>query len=211
MIDNTAKTLNWLKFNPVIYVNSDLCLFENYHIQGLYMHVIAFYWQKKGEVSLKALQAKFGDNAEEIQHLLNESYLQLDGDMIHIDWLDIKIAEAIKRSVSGSQNASKRWNCDATAMPPQCDRNAKRKEKKEKEKSEYNIPHKADDCYSLFDEYGYDRYEAQKFFNYYDSKDWRHSNGHSVTDWQKTAKLWISRIQDGKWTEGSKKKKYKFL
>ena len=141
MIDNTAKTLNWLKFNPVIYVNSDLCLFENYHIQGLYMHVIAFYWQKKGEVSLKALQAKFGDNAEEIQHLLNESYLQLDGDMIHIDWLDIKIAEAIKRSVSGSQNASKRWNGDATAMPPQCDRNATAmlKEKKRNKKKKKRV------------------------------------------------------------------------
>ena len=150
----SEKTLGWFKFNPANFINSDLALIENYHIQGLYMQVVCFYWQRKGEVPLSTLKAKFSDEEKDIEYLINKNHIKEKKSKVCIDWLDKEIKAAMDRIRVSKKAASTRWN--AQAMPGHYGSNAKAmpkekkiKEEKRKEKNRIRIQRQQEENISL--------------------------------------------------------------
>jgi len=47
----------------------------------------------------------------------------------------------------------------------------------------------------FFEEKGFDADEAKKFFEYYETNNWKTSNGKAITDWRALAKNWMARTE----------------
>jgi len=110
----------------------------------------------------------------------------------------------LERSESGKKGAAKRWkkqeNKDkdgsANKQPLANDSSSSSSSssdiKKKNKKKKRFIPPKIDEVKVYFDEKGYTVNQAEKFFEYYDSGNWKDSKGNSVISWrQKALAVWM--------------------
>lgn len=146
-----AKELPYFKFEPSMWDTGSIQLI-GFDVQGVFINLCSFYWQRLGDLPYKlAVQKICGGNATALQTLCDEDIIAVRDDKIYISFLDEQLSEFDDISNKNRENARKRWekrNKDATAMRPQCDRNAIREEKRREDK-EINISF--DDFWNLYD------------------------------------------------------------
>jgi hypothetical protein len=132
-----AKELPYFKFEPAAWDTGkiQMCSFE---AQGIFIGVCSMYWQRLGNLPYKlALQKVCGGNATALQSLCDEGAIKVIDEMICIDFLNEQLDEFGHLSKTNSENARNGWEKrrkNATALPPQSDRNAIREEKRRGDK-----------------------------------------------------------------------------
>ena len=100
-----AKESPWFKFFTGEWANGSITL-ENYSVQGVFINVCCFYWSKQGDVTKKQLEKKIRSN-KELNVLIEEEIIKLDGDFITIDFLDNQMIERQERSKQASEAGKK--------------------------------------------------------------------------------------------------------
>lgn len=133
-----AKELPYFKFEPAAWDTGkiQMCSFE---VQGIFIGLCSMYWQRLGNLPYKlALQKVCGGNATALRSLCDEGAIKIIDEMICIDFLNEQLDEFGELSKTNSENARLGWEKrrnNATAMPPQSDRNAIREEERREEKN----------------------------------------------------------------------------
>ena len=100
-----AKELPYFKFEPAEYLTKNIS-FCSLSAQGLFINICSYYWQRnciltKDQV-LKRLNYK-----QEIDELISEGIIDLQGEFITIKFLDNQLVEVDKTSKQNSANGAK--------------------------------------------------------------------------------------------------------
>ena len=80
-----AKELPYFQFEPAQYLTGNI-QFCSYELQGVFINVCAFYWQRSCEVTKEQLQRKFSERY--IDELLKEDVLKVVDGKVSIDFLN---------------------------------------------------------------------------------------------------------------------------
>ena len=112
-----AKELPYFQFEPAQYLTGNI-QFCSYELQGVFINVCAFYWQRSCEVTKEQLQRKFSERY--IDELLKEDVLKVVDGKVSIDFLNEQF-ENITASKTRLSEAGKRGaeaKKQATLKPP---------------------------------------------------------------------------------------------
>jgi hypothetical protein len=187
-----AKNFPYFKFVATEWLTGDI-VYEDFHIQGLFINVCALYWQRDGKLSLEDINKRY--KTEIIDNLIDRFFTVNDG-FISIKFLDEQLIDAGHISKVNSENGKKgaiAKRNKATAKRPLSDTQAnlsKEEEKKNKNNNKKEI--KVEDIISYFIENGYSDLAAKKFFDYYSVSNWEDSKGNKVKNWkQKAQSVWF--------------------
>lgn len=128
-----AKELPYFKFEPSEWENGSIQLCNNDE-KVLFINLCCMYWTRLGDLPYKlALQKLCGGNATALDSLCEEKIISVIDGMICIDFLNEQLSEFENISEKNRDNALKGWEKrrkNATALPPQSERNAIREEKR---------------------------------------------------------------------------------
>jgi uncharacterized protein YihD (DUF1040 family) len=138
-----SKRLPYFQFEPAEWLAGDI-MFCSMESQGLYVNLMALYWQKDCDLTLE--QARKRLNSEKgFEELISEKIIKIDSDKIIIAFLNEQWEKLSEKSNANSDNgrkgAIKRWqnNSQAIATPLKIDSDsnsesiALRREEKRKE------------------------------------------------------------------------------
>lgn len=187
-----AKNFPYFKFVATEWLTGDI-VYEDFHIQGLFINVCALYWQRDGKLSLEDINKRY--KTEIIDNLIDRFFTVNDG-FISIKFLDEQLIDAGHISKVNSENGKKgaeakrnKANAKRTLSDTQANL-SKEEEKKNKNNNKKEI--KEEDIISYFIENGYSDLAAKKFFDYYSVSNWEDSKGNKVKNWkQKAQAVWF--------------------
>lgn len=102
-----AKELPYFKFITSEWLDGDITL-ESLETQGLFINICALYWSKEGRVYLSKLKKRFREADEKsFKILIDESFIQVNDDLVSIYFLDEQIKERRAKSLKNSENGRK--------------------------------------------------------------------------------------------------------
>lgn len=157
-------------------------------------------------------------DAEIVESVINDFNLfVVSGDTFSSNSVQARLDYRKNKSIKARKSALKRWD-DANAMQSQCEGNAikeikgkeiKGKERIKKDKKEFVAP-LLEDVKKYFAEKGYKEEAAIRAYEYYDTGDWKDSNGNKVKNWkQKMIAVWfkpensiVNRSKYPDWPDG---------
>ncbi len=84
-----SKDLPYFKFYPSQWMMGDITL-QDYKVQGVFVNIAAYYWQKECSLTLAMLKQKFSNASEEIEILKNSGIIshKNQSDFISIKFLN---------------------------------------------------------------------------------------------------------------------------
>lgn len=181
-------SLRWFKFDSKLWRAGRICI-EDYNVQGVFLNCCLLYWDRAGDLELQHMRRAVNADAE-IDRLIERDLIHVQDDMVHIKWIQQEIQKANSRRQQSKKAAKARWS-DADAMREHSLSNAKRKQKKTKQKK--FTPPQLKDVIDYYAEKGHSKNDAEVFFYYYDSQGWIKSNGMPIANWKNTAQTWWSK------------------
>jgi hypothetical protein len=195
-----AKNFPYFKFVATEWLTGDI-VYEDFHIQGLFINICALYWQRDGKLSLEDINKRY--KTEIIGNLIDRFFTVNDG-FISIKFLDEQLIDAGHISKVNSENGKKgamakrnKANAKRTLSDTQANL-SKEEEKKNKNKNKNNNKSKeekeikVEDIILYFTENGYSDIAAKKFYNYYSVSNWKDGKGNEVKNWkQKAQAVWF--------------------
>lgn len=194
-----AKELPYFKFEPSEWENGNIqiCSMES---KGLFIDVCSMYWSRLGELPEKlVIQKLCNSNANALQELCAEEILHINDGQIIIDFLDEQLNEFNETSEKRRKAANERWK-NASAKQVQSKSNAIREEKIREEKKKVNKTKEKfttptlNEVKEYFKIKGYTLDAAKRAFDYYDSGNWKDSQGKKVKNWkQKMIAVWFKK------------------
>lgn len=119
-----SKRLPYFQFEPAEWLAGDI-MFCSMESQGLYVNLMALYWQKDCDLSLE--QAKKRLNSEKsFEELISEKIIKVDSGKIQINFLNDQWKKLSEKSNANSDNgrkgALKRWQKNSEyIVPPQAE------------------------------------------------------------------------------------------
>ena len=178
---------------------------------GIYWCIIEMLYEQNGYIPLidiETIAFELHTECERIKSVLqNFELFKYEGEYFYSESVLRRLENRNKKSSGARKSALKRWHPDvskpdANAMPTQCEGNAikerkekerKGKKRKEKERKENTfIPPDLNSVISYFTENGYTKESATKAFRYYESGNWKDSQGHQVKNWKgKMIAVWF--------------------
>jgi hypothetical protein len=100
-----AKEAPWFKFFTGEWANGSITL-EDYAVQGVFINACCYYWSNEGDVKEKTLRKKIRSN-DEIDILIEEEIIKVDGEHITIKFLDVQMVEREEKSKQASEAGKK--------------------------------------------------------------------------------------------------------
>ena len=133
-----AKDLPFFKFFVSEWNDGDIshCSME---AQGLFINICAIYWSRGCDGNTTAMRILCDRNATALKELVSAKIIKKTKSNISINFLLEQLQEAKIRGEKNSENASKRWKKDATAIRPHSNGIAKVMPIREEEIREDNI------------------------------------------------------------------------
>ena len=114
-----AKELPYFRFTVAEWLNDDISL-EDYHTQGVFISVCAFYWFQDCSITRAKLEKRFSDALAEIEALLNLNIMkETDDGFICIKFLDKQfdlLSEKRKKRVEAGRKGGLSKSSNAKAM-----------------------------------------------------------------------------------------------
>ena len=115
-----AKELPYFQFEPAEYLTGDI-QFCSLEAQGLFNNIISMYWQRQCELTLTKVERKFKQYFNALNELIYEGIIKVDGDLIHIEFLDRQYTDRLeskKRLSEAGRKGAKIKKDKATLKPP---------------------------------------------------------------------------------------------
>ncbi len=100
-----AKELPYFKFEPAEYLTKNIS-FCSLSAQGLFSNICCYYWQRGCSITKDQILRRL-NYPNELQELISEGIIDLNGEKISIKFLDKQLESAIEISQKNSQNGSK--------------------------------------------------------------------------------------------------------
>jgi len=100
-----AKELPYFQFEPAEYLTKDIS-FCSLSAQGLFINVCSYYWQRECDLTKNQLLRRL-NYENELNELITEGVIDLEGDKISIKFLDYQYSKATDKSEINSKNGSK--------------------------------------------------------------------------------------------------------
>lgn len=100
-----AKELPYFKFEPAEYLTKDIS-FCTLEAQGLFINICSYYWQRGCELTKKQLLKRL-NHEPQLNELISEGIIDLEGDNIYIKFLDRQLVEVLEKSKINTLNGSK--------------------------------------------------------------------------------------------------------
>jgi len=100
-----AKELPYFKFEPAEYLTKNIS-FCSLSAQGLFSNICCYYWQRGCSITKDQILRRL-NYPNELQELISEGIIDLNGESISIKFLDKQLESAIEISLKNSQNGSK--------------------------------------------------------------------------------------------------------
>ena len=100
-----AKELPFFQFEPAEYLTKDIS-FCSISAQGLFINICAYYWQRGCNLTKNQLLKRL-NYLDELNELLEENVISLDGESIKIKFLDEQWSKAIEFSKLQSERGRK--------------------------------------------------------------------------------------------------------
>ena len=121
-----SKRLPYFQFEPAEWLAGDI-MFCSMESQGLYVNLMALYWQKDCDLSLE--QAKKRLNSEKsFEELISEKIIKVDSGKIQISFLNDQWGKLSEKSTANSDNgrkgALKRWQKNGESIVPPIEENS---------------------------------------------------------------------------------------
>ncbi len=100
-----AKELPYFKFEPAEYLTKNIS-FCSLSAQGLFINICSYYWQRNCNLTVDQVLKRL-NYKEEIDELISEGIIDLEGDFITIKFLDNQLVDVEKTSKQNSANGAK--------------------------------------------------------------------------------------------------------
>lgn len=100
-----SKELPYWQFEPAEYLTKDVS-FCSLSAQGLFINICSYYWQRDCELTQNQLIKRL-NHPNEMEELIEEGVIDLEGDNIVIKFLDNQRDKAIETSSKNSINGKK--------------------------------------------------------------------------------------------------------
>ena len=100
-----AKELPYFKFEPAEYLTKDIS-FCSLSAQGLFINICSYYWQRNCKLTKEQLLKRL-NYKDELNELIDEGVIDLDGSNISLKFLDIQLVDVAKTSNQNSINGAK--------------------------------------------------------------------------------------------------------
>lgn len=203
-----AKELPYFKFVVNEWITGDITL-EDYHTQGVFISICAYYWSKDCDVTIETIRKRFKHEDESINYLLNSNIIKQENGYCIINFLneqkDSKAVQKIVNRENGSKGGRPRKtetkpnglffdNRNETETKPKHNqyKGKERKGDNTMEKSKRFIPPTIEQVKDYFREKGYADAVAIRAFEYYDTANWHDASGKPVKNWkQKMIAVWF--------------------
>ena len=100
-----AKELPYFKFEPAEYLTKDIS-FCSLSAQGLFINICSYYWQRNCKLTKEQLLKRL-NYQDELNELIDEGVIDLEGSNISLKFLDIQLVDVAKTSTQNSINGAK--------------------------------------------------------------------------------------------------------
>jgi hypothetical protein len=100
-----SKELPYFKFEPAEYLTKDIS-FCSLSAQGLFINICSYYWQRNCKLTKEQLLKRL-NYQDELNELIDEGVIDLEGSNISLKFLDIQLVDVKKTSTQNSINGSK--------------------------------------------------------------------------------------------------------
>jgi len=100
-----AKELPYFQFEPAEYLTGDIS-FCSISAQGLFTNLCSYYWQRSCELTKDQFLRRL-NYPKELQELIDENVIEIDGNKIIIKFLDVQYKKATSKSETNKANGSK--------------------------------------------------------------------------------------------------------
>lgn len=100
-----AKELPYFQFEPAEYLTKDIS-FCSLTAQGLFINICAYYWQRNCEITKTQILRRL-NYPKELEELINEGVIDLDGNFIVIKFLNDQKAKIVETSRKNKANGGK--------------------------------------------------------------------------------------------------------
>ena len=102
-----AKDLPYFKFYSSEWNDGDITI-ESLETQGLFINICSLYWSKHGDLKEKFIRARFSENIDSLESLINENLISVTYDgLVSVRFLDEQMGNFDKRAVTSAQNGKK--------------------------------------------------------------------------------------------------------
>ena len=99
------KELPYFKFDCSEWISGNITL-EDFHTQGVFINICAFYWFKSGCLKTSEIKQRLKCKQSTIDQLFTNGHLKSDGEFVKISFLDEQFAERGHKSKINSLNGS---------------------------------------------------------------------------------------------------------
>jgi len=100
-----AKELPYFQFEPAEYLTKDVS-FCSLAAQGLFINLCAYYWQRECSLTKEQILRRL-NYPKELNELITEGVIDLEGENIIIKFLDVQYDNATTKSRINSENGAK--------------------------------------------------------------------------------------------------------
>ena len=100
-----AKELPYFQFEPAEYLTKDVS-FCSLSAQGLFINLCAYYWQRECSLTKEQILRRL-NYPKELNELITEGVIDLEGENIIIKFLDVQYDNATTKSRINSKNGAK--------------------------------------------------------------------------------------------------------
>jgi hypothetical protein len=100
-----AKELPYFQFEPAEYLTKDVS-FCSLSAQGLFINLCAYYWQRECSLTKEQILRRL-NYPKELNELITEGVIDLEGENIIIKFLDVQYDNATNKSRINSENGAK--------------------------------------------------------------------------------------------------------
>jgi hypothetical protein len=100
-----AKELPYFQFEPAEYLTKDVS-FCSLSAQGLFINLCAYYWQRECSLTKEQILRRL-NYPKELNELITEGVIDLEGENIIIKFLDVQYDNATTKSRINSENGAK--------------------------------------------------------------------------------------------------------
>lgn len=195
-----SKDLPYFRFTVTEWLNDDISM-ENYHLQGIFICVCAFYWFQDCSITEAKLKKRFSDAQDEIDQLVEIGIIkETEDDFVQIKFLDKQydiLSEKRKKRVEAGRKGGLARASNAKATLKQS--SSYKENNKDNEKGVKSKIPSLSEVREYFEENGYDPQVGENAWNFYQEsingtrkKYWRDSKGNPVRNWKmKMRSVWF--------------------
>lgn len=165
---------------------------------GIYWCIIEILYEQGGYISLDHLETiafELHQQCDRIASVLKDFDLfKFNEDKLYSESVLRRLEIRTDKSNKARAAANIKWGNDASALHPQCNRNAIKGNKRilNKKKRKIFIAPTLLEVITYFTDNGYTKEAAEKAYNHYQLADWHDSYGNQVLNWkQKVHTVWF--------------------